>query len=197
MRLWTIQETSVYDRLKKDKVLHVDIDLSNLYHMEDIGVEDNPFQRAYQWMSMKMEEKIGKPADVQFPWWAWYKRNMRNSKPDLREGGYGTPGTTMVCMELNIDESRVVLSDFDLWHFCISDMWISDATSNEEWDKRDSWYESLGKDEQEALKLQSWETIFDTHLDVRSWHERGQWVQATFWELRVEDVVKVQYFRVR
>lgn len=197
MRLWTIQEPYVYDRLKEEQVLHVDITLSNLYNMEDIGVVDNPFQKAYKWLSERMEKKIGKPAGTEFPWWAWYKRNMRNSKPDLREGGYGTPGQQMVCMELEIDKSRVVLSDFDLWHFCISDFWISDATSSEEWDKKDAWFDSLSKEEQEDLKLKSWEQIFDTHLDVRSWHERGQWVQATFWELRLEDVVKVQYFKAR
>lgn len=197
MVVWTIQTIDVYERLQKEKILYTDIALSNLYNMEDLGIEVNPFQKGYKWLAKRMEDKIGKPVKATFPWWAWYIRNMRHSKPDLREGGYATRGEKMVCIELEIPDKEVVLTDFDLWWFCISDVWVSDATNDKEWEERDTWYESLSKDEQERLKIESWETVFDTHLDIRPWHERGKWVQATFWELRLDCVKNIQYFTAR
>lgn len=197
MIVWTIQTVDVYEKLLKEKVLYTNINLSSLYHMEDIGVADNPFQKGYDWLAKRMEEKIGRPEKATYPWWAWYKREMKHQRPDLREAGYGNRGEQLVCIELDIPDDEVVLSDFDLWWFCISDCWVSDATSDKEWDERDAWFDSLSKEEQERLKLQSWETIFDTNLDIRPWHERGKWVQATFWELRLSDVRDVKYFKAR
>lgn len=61
MRIWTIQPEAVYEALREQKVLYTDISKSPLYHMEDVGVMDNPFQKGYDWFARRMEEKTGKP----------------------------------------------------------------------------------------------------------------------------------------
>lgn len=199
MRVWTIQPVEVYEKLLKEKELYVDISLSELYNMEEYGVlkEKNGFYKAYNWLSKRMEEKIGKPSNASFPWWAWYKRNMVHSKPDLREAGYAKKGEKLVCLELELPDSEVLLSDFDAWWFCISDLWKSGATSDKEFDELEEWYSKLSKEEKERLKIESWEDIFDIHFDRRPWYERGKWVQANFWVLRLDDVKKVQYFTAK
>lgn len=194
MRIWTIQPEAVYEALKEQKVLYTDISKSSLYHMEDIGVTDNPLQKGYGWLAKRMEEKIGKPEGASYPWWAWYKRHGKCKKPDLREAGYAEKGERCVCLELEVPDSEVVLSDFDLWWFCISDCWFSGAADDDGLDRLDSWFRSLDKGTQERLKLESWETVFDIEPDQ---YGRGSWVQATFWELRLADVKKAVYFTAR
>lgn len=194
MTIWTIQPAAVYEELKKRRIMYTDISLSPLYHMEDIGVTDNPLQKGYDWLAKRMEEKIGKPGKASYPWWAWYKRHGKHKKPDLREAGYAEKGERCVCMELEIPDGEVVLSDFDLWWFCISDCWFSGAADDDGLDRLDSWFKSLDKGAQERLKLESWETVFDIEPDQ---YGRGSWVQATFWELRLADVKNVVYFTAR
>lgn len=194
MTIWTIQPAAVYEELKERKVLYTDISKSALYHMEDVGVTDNPMQKGYDWLAKRMEEKIGKPDGASYPWWAWYKRKGKHRKPDLRETGYAEKGERCVCMELEVPDDGVILSDFDLWWFCISDRWFSGAADDDELDRLDGWFKSLDADEQERLKLESWEAVFDTEPDQ---YGRGSWVQATFWELRLADVRKAVYFTAR
>lgn len=210
MRVWTIQPVSVYEKLKEEKILYTDIRLSSCYNFankfceeikkDGVDVDELDFEVfnvAYDWLKQRMEDKIGKPENATYPWWAWYKRDLRHSKPDLRQSAYGTKGEKLVCIELELNDKDVILSDFDLWHFCISNSWIPNAENEEDFDEKYDWYDSLSKEEQKRLKFESWETIFDIHIDFRPWHERGQWVQATFWELRLEDVRNVQYFTAR
>lgn len=210
MKIWTIQPVYVYDKLREEKVLYTDITKSSCYNFSDflcnelkkdnIEVDESDFtvfNVAYDWLKDRMSEVIERPSNATYPWWGWYKRNMRNSKPDLRESGYANKGEQLVCMELELEESNVLLSDFDLWHFCISNSFIPDVDNEAEFDAQYDWFESLSKEEQEKEKFKSWETIFDTHLDFRPWHKRGKWVQATFWELRLEDVKKVEYFKAK
>lgn len=191
MKIWSIQPESVYKKLLDEKILYTDISLSNFFN------DSVKFQKGYNWLSKRMEDKIGKPEKTQYPWWAWYKKNMKHSKPDLRESGYGNKGENLVCLELELPEEKVVLTDFDLWWFCISDYWISNATSDKEFNEKEEWFNKLKPDEQEKLKIQSWETIFEVELDTKPWHEKGQWVQATFWELNLKDVREVRYFKAR
>lgn len=194
MTIWTIQPAAVYEELKERRILHTDISRSSLYHMEDVGVMDNPFQKGYGWLAKRMEEKIGKPEKASYPWWAWYKRHGKHKKPDLREAGYAEKGERCVCLELEIPDNEVVLSDFDLWWFCIFDRWFPGNVDDKELNEREERFKCLDKDEQERLKLESWETVFDTEPDQ---YGRGSWVQATFWELRFSDVKKVVFFTAR
>jgi hypothetical protein len=207
MLVWTIQPVEVYEKLKQEQVLYTDISLSSCYNLDDEVAEEarqdgielpldrkSTFKKGYDWLVKRMEEKIGRPEQAKFPWWAWYKRNLSHMKPDLRESGYGERGRKCVCLELEIPDDSVVLSDFDLWWYCISDIWYNNAHNEKESDELDDWYDSLSREEQEKLKLESWDTVFDTHFDPRPWYERGKWVQATFWELRLEQVRKLWYF---
>jgi hypothetical protein len=110
------------------------------------------------------------------PIWGWYKRAWRTA-PDLRENGLLEPGTPGVMMHLRIDESRLLLSDFDLWHAVLNDT------------------PTVLGEEKEA----SWEHIFDLQKsrDILQTPTDDQFVQATFWEIRPEDFVSAKLFKAR
>ena len=86
-----------------------------------------------------------------------------------------------------------MLSDFDEWHIVLCNGLISDT--EEEDVAQEAFYESLSDEEKIAYKEKNWERVFDISSLNNNWTTRGEWVQATFWELRREDVRAVRFFR--
>ena len=91
-----------------------------------------------------MIKRIGPPPEgVVYPVWAWYKQNGKRKKPDLRSErwGYGPGDEDYTCIEFEIPEDHVLLSDFDSWHTILNNGLFSD--SEEEADQKDAYFESL------------------------------------------------------
>ena len=99
---------------------------------------------------------------------------------------------TTAVSKLEIAPERVLLSDFDVWHGVLCNGLVSDT--EEEDIAQEALYESLSDEEKNAYKEKNWERIFDTSPLNNGWTTRGEWVQATFWELRREDVRAVRFF---
>lgn len=191
MRLWTIQPLEVYNLIQEQDYYTCDINKSDLAQFESFII-------AYNWLNERMKDKIGNPPDnIQYPVWAWHTRNWKQKKPDLREAGHGTRGTKMVCLEIEIPDDEVVLSDFDAWHFVLNNWYIGDALTSEESDEEDIWLENHSEEEQKRIIRESWEKIFDITPIQSDWLSRGQYVQATFWKLSKENIKKVQFFKAR
>lgn len=189
MRLWSIQPLELYERLKIEKVLHCDIALS-------AWKDDEQFMAAYDWLAEQMRARVGEPPEgVRYPFWAWHTLDWQHKKPDLRKAEFRSESEPSVCIELEIPDSEVLLSDEDGWHFAITDWYLGDAVNEVDSDKEDDWFNSLPKDEQVRVKRKSREKILDvTPLDS-DWHRRGCYIQATFWEMRLSDVIEVRHFR--
>jgi hypothetical protein len=108
----------------------------------------------------------------------------------------------MVCLELEIPDEKVLLTDFDLWHFVLNDWWLDTSMfkygfTEEEYDLNHKWFKGLSKEEQKKEKEESWEMVLNIEPFDSEWIARGQYVQAVFWELKMEDVKKVRYFTAR
>lgn len=192
MRLWTMQPVEVYDILMKDGVFRCD--------PEKVG--EPSFIDRYGWMNEKLNEKDTKPDDVEYPIWAWFRFNSKEKKPDLRHSCYGPRGEKMVCLELEVPDEKVLLTDFDLWHFVLNDWWLDTSMfkygfTEEEYDLNQKWFKWLSEDEQRREKEKSWEMVLNIEPFESDWIARGQYVQAVFWELKKEYVRKVQYFTAR
>lgn len=192
MKLWTIQPVEVYEKLVKEKILYVDKSLSEFISSPEISLKDS-----YDWLVIQMKEKIGINDKAEYPWWAWYKRDYKHQKPDLRESAYEERGKKCVCIELDIDPSKVLLSDFDTWHMVLNDCWFNPALTESEYDRLEDWYDSLELLEQQRVKLESWKQIFDIKPYSNNFVRVGSYVQATFWELNITDVKKVVYFTAK
>jgi len=189
MKLWTIQPQEVLDELEQKGVYRCDYAKSEN--------QEECFRVAYEWLAAKMREKVVPPEGVSFPVWAWYKRYGKHKKPDLRTSGLAERGRKMLCLEIEIPDTEVVLSDFDAWHFVLNRMYLDDSTCEAEWDANHAAYDALSPIEQKKVLRESWERIFDVSPFKSDWKTRGDFVQATFWELRKDQIRKIQPFTCR
>lgn len=188
MRLWTIQPKEVYDILKNNGEFICDITKSSLF--------DEYFKRSYDWLITKMDEKnINHPIGVDYPIWAWHTMDWKHEKPNLLEDYYGEKGEELICLELEVPDEDVLLSDFNLWHFVLNDSWIDDSKNEMEYDLMHEQYDKLSPLEREQLKKDSWNKIFDiTPITYGDWVSIGRYVQACFWKLKLEYVINMETF---
>ena len=188
MRLWTIQPPEVFEKLQKDGRFVCD------HRYEDVALwHYNDY--AYDWLAEQLRQRIGEPPEgVKYPIWAWHTMDWKHKKPDLRYGGYAKRGEKRILIEIEIPDDKVVLTDFDAWHYVLSDWYFDDAGSKEEWDSIHQWYDALPSDKQKEVKERSWLKIFDISKYESDWMVRGREIQATFWELRAEQVISHRSF---
>lgn len=145
-----------------------------------------------------MIKRIGEPPEgVRYPVWAWYIHDSKRKKPDLRKSEYGRKGEAMVCMEIDISDDEVVLSDEEIWLHVLNNWYLSDASCEEEYDKEEVWLDGLNEDEKRKAIVDSWQLIFDITPFNNDFKIKGHYVQATFWELRADQIRKVVFFNWR
>ena len=189
MLLWTIQPERVWRLLKQEKVFRCNPEESVYLN------GDGDFSAAYSWLVAQMEERIGKrPEGVTYPVWAWHTFNWKHRKPDLRDYYFSACYGVHTCIEVDIPEENVLLSDEEDWHFVLNDWFYSVAKSEEEYDRLQSKYESLPEEEKGKVREKSWERIFEVEPIDTDWHRQGCYVQAVFWELRLSQVRRVTWF---
>ena len=190
MRLWTVQPSEVYDLILADGVYRCDSTKSILMH--DFG-----FTAPYRWMSDQMTKRISPPPDgVAFPVWAWHTMSWKHKRPDMRRTEFRSHQRPFVLMEIEIPDKDVLLSDEELWHYVLSDWYLSDADNEAEFDEDFKRLELLSEEEKRQEKEESWKKIFAVSPPINNgWKRIGCYIQATFWELRKEQIIKVWRYK--
>lgn len=197
MRLWTIQTIEFYDTLKKNGIIHCD--------RESWLCQE--YREMYDWMVSEMRNRIGNPPNpgIRYPLWAWYQYHSRKKpKPPISPNVLDSDQEIGVILEIEIPDNEVLLSDFDLWHVPLNGHPISD-------DKKlmhrfKAFRATLGcscnfEDYPEDLKhdiMKTWSYVFDLRTKLRKWMAKAMWnrcIQACFWELKLEQVVKVYHLK--
>ena len=184
MIVWTIQPYKVYQKIMDEGIFFCNPELS--INLKD----DHDFSRAYHWMIQQMIKQIG-PSNKKdtYPIWAWYRsRDYQHRRPDFR---WVKDYPDEVCIELEIPEKKVLLSDFQGWHFVLNDWYYSDAKSDEEWDCKEKWFDNLTVNQQQRVKEESWQRIFDITPRHGEWEVNGDVVQACFWAIKKDQISKV------
>lgn len=175
MRLWSIQPESLYEKLKIEKILHCDPSQSVL-------ITECGFGPAYDWLAEQMTLRVGPPpSGVKYPLWAWHTLNWKHRKPDLRRKEFHGYRGNQVCLEMEMPDKDVVLSNEDMWHIVLNDGFYGDCSSEQEYKIEDKWFDSLPPQEQLRVKRKSWEKIFDVSPTWENgWKTHGKYIQATF-----------------
>ena len=171
MRLTTVQPYEVLESLRSSGRFVCDITKSSL-----ASGKDCVFRAAYNWLVQKMEERIGPaPIGVKYPIWAWYRN-------DDNYVNWYSDGRKYAKITIDIDSSRVVLSDYDDWHRVLNNSpLLNSAIPEEDYDAEWDRCVAAGS---EAVRA-TWEQVFRSDC---------KYVQATFWELYLSDVVGVEVF---
>jgi hypothetical protein len=92
----------------------------------------------------------------------------------------------------------VLLSDEEAWHAVLNDSYHGNSTNEQEFDAEWEWFESLPPDEQDRIKRKSWGKIFIVSPPFENdWERRGKYIQATFWELRLDQIIAIRNFKGR
>jgi len=192
MKIWTLQPEQVYESLLLHNVIHCDPAKSEF-------LEEKNFELSYKWMAEQMKKRIGNPPKgVEYPIWAWHTWNSKHQKPDLRRMEFRGFNENMVCLELEIPDHKVLLSDEVMWHLIIYDSYIENH-KEKDMDFENLWFDRLPKEQQKVVKEQSWVSIFDMSLlqDKINNDLENIYIQATFWELQLENVVNIRRFKGR
>lgn len=196
MTLWTIQNIGQYNNLLQEG--YISGNSEYIYPL---------FSEGYKWMIDQMHKRLSnKPNSSSHPIWAWYQfENSKKKKPDLRYKGIaGEKGEEFVLLDINKDETEVLLSDFDLWHFPLSyQSYIGD--SEEDTLLFEQELTNLGFDSKLNNELppfyankiiDSWNKIFDLNYEEPyfTYPKDQKSIQATFWKLSLSEVASVRYF---
>lgn len=189
MILWTIQPQEVIDIIERDGVFRCDVDKSENY---------NYYHNQYDWMVNEMDKRhIFHPDGLILPLWAWHTRYGVYKKPDLRNSGLGIKGQKCVCIEFEIPENELLLSDYDNWHYVLNNMWLDDSKNEEEWKEMRKYFDSLDNESRQELTVLSHQKIFNIERFETDWESNGFFIQATFWELRKDMIKEVRYFTAK
>ena len=196
IKLWSIQDEQGWRELNKHGVFKA-----------DKALVDQDFLKAYDWMKVQMNQRIGPSIhENQYPVWAWYQAtNEKKMRPDLREAGHLASGEVGYRIEFEKEANEVLLSDFELWHYVINQLFLADTEGQaNEFEKEiikgfgTRQFEELPRQVQENFS-KSWEKIFDLDFEAKNIASplSEKQIQATFWDLRLDEVVRIDRFIAR
>lgn len=198
MRLWTIQGIEIYEQMQREGIA---------YCTKPIMGDEPVFVHAYHWMTNQMRKRIGEPPiqNIGYPLWAWYQYNSaKSNKPPKSVND--VPEGVSAYMEIEIPDKDVLLSEFSNWHAVLNECPLSN------WKKIDKKTDKLDKEAGRRLTFHeypiaiqkeiedSWEAIFDLERrdkDVGRKHKSNRSIQATFWVLKPENIVSVEFLEKR
>ena len=198
MILWTIQTEEAWNELNEKG--HIS------------GVIDNIEQSwisSYRWMAEQMKGRLrNPPCDNYFPIWAWYQwEDSKRNRPDLRASGHLPKKEKGVRIEFNCHENMVLLSDFDLWHYVLNYWYLPESVTDGDNFEAELEMKGLSFFKTKPIPhpkyhekiVRSWNKIFD--LD---WYEpdlsspkHDKSIQATVWQLKIDQVRDYKRFKAR
>lgn len=188
MRVFTVQPLEVLNIIEHKGYFICTKDRSENY---------KDFYDAYNWLVQEMIKRKIYPVEKNtLPCWCWYLYDGKN-KLDLRHSGLGIPKEKLICLELEIPENKILLSDYGAWHYVLNNTWYDDSTNEKEFDKLHDWYDKLPYSKQNELRVKSWQKIFDIQKVRTEWSDNGYYVQGTFWVITKDMIVNKRIFRAR
>ena len=151
--------------------MHQLINMRTYHNFDNFGVSS--FKEVYDYMNNRMHKLINNSDfanDIISPIWGWYKY------PDINELNNDNPD--MYRIELEIDDDKVLLSDFDYYeNIAIAGLRFLNISN-----KR---IEEIYASGTEAVY-----TYYDKMISKYRL-SRARYIQATFWKLKLEYVISI------
>lgn len=185
MRLWTIQSLNKFKQFQETGILSS----TNKKHIW------KSFLKPYGWLISKMNEKIGyPPKGIKYPIWAWYHFNDIHKKPDLRSGGFSKRGDSLVLIEFEIDPAEVMLTCYMDWHMVLTGMPDDYEVEGNIFDLSDKEiFDGTGH----QIIIGDNRIIFPWSQIILDANTNKKRVQATVWQVKIEQVKKITHFKAK
>lgn len=197
MKIWTLQDCAILDDLAEYGVAYCNRQ----------SWLCNDYRFMYDWMARQMKVRIGEPplAAIRYPLWGWAQYASRKSpKPPCGPSMLDSDKNKGVFIEAEIPDEEVLLSDFMLWCSVLNGWNIKE---NKELEKRiDRFVKEHGcgydfnayPDDIRAQIVGTWDRVFDFTIRDKYYggqHKRNRAIQATFWQLKRDYVLKSQIIK--
>lgn len=122
MIVQSIQPKVVCDKILKDDIVFSSPDFS-IWDDKSLMTPQLQwgFADAYEWMAQELRKKCPNKNDEKYPFWAWawsgdnggkyIDKNLHDTSEEKEE---------RYLLTLDIEEERLLLSDFELWHYVLN-----------------------------------------------------------------------------
>ena len=179
MKLITYQSKEAVDILNMTGELKItDSNQMKTYHFFDDLFGGNRFKEGYDYIKDRMFKRLKDQSDydpsVISPIWGWYKY------PDIDE--LNEDNKALYRLEIEIDDDKVLLSDFDYYENVVIAGVDFIYASNK---KRQEIYDLEKKEGIEVVYKLYDKMINKNHL------RHADYIQATFWKLKKEYVISI------
>ena len=160
-------------------------------------IMDDYFLNSYAWLEDKMRELLPAPTiECKHPIWAWYKRHNKR-KPDLRNSGYGNKGEELYLIKFEIEDDKVLLTDFDDWHIVLNsneqDTLLKYYSLPLDWFSEEETKDSIEK----GWQIQNDKLIYHFDNIIIDTNSKKEFIQATMWYVKIEQVKEIIKFKCR
>lgn len=213
MLLKTVQPQYVIEQLKNDNNI--------IYSCAKNEMDDKGwfFYEAYEWIKNNKMTKVGTPSPTNQLFWAWEyntKRNIREANKLLKfqKKNYRED---YVIITIEKPDNEVLLSDHLFWEYVLN-YWLIPTNEEEKkyWEELESKGLNFYKDKPlkdknyHLLLSKSWDKAFQLKLnsktgnynfnlpqetlDVIGIKKEDCLVQATFWDIKKEEIKDIQFF---
>ena len=193
MKIITVQPKQVGKKLMKGETVYPNDREIVKFHTNGF---DDGFLTAYHFMIQNMYKKnIKGKGHSLFPFWGWSKFAGKNipelTKKDKKKLDFKKRKDCLITF--SIDPRDILLSEFDSWNVVINNKFLNTATNDADYDKIEAIFNSLNPEVQYIEKINSWNKIFDLSLFNNDYIGHAEYVQGTFWEIRPENVISVEF----
>ncbi|GAA4012907.1 hypothetical protein GCM10022631_25750 [Deinococcus rubellus] len=200
MRLYTMQPSTVLANLDAGLTHRPRLDLCERDGFLGMARGEAETRRAYHWMIARLTQQETPPQLDSLPVWAWHTYDPKRPGFDLRVYRPKRPG---VLLELEVDPARVLLSDYELWHWALNG-WFLGSRANVraiaalckklgvEWGE---WWTHPDIAEQVCA---SWARCLDLKWYAPRWEGKPaaeKSLQGVLWEIRPQDVRRSKVFK--
>lgn len=189
MEILTIQNKSILKDIDKGKVAYpCDVQIIK-DHLTD------KFLHSYDWMVKKMYQNGVNNSKTLYPFWGWaifdYSKNLDDVAIDSWKA-YSGYSTNKVIIKMDIPDNEVLLSDYNMWHCVLNNIYCNNMTTEQTYDDLNDAYDKLPPNYKYFEMVTSWDNIFNITEFTNEFCNVGRYVQATFWEINPKNIIYIK-----
>ena len=195
MKLVTIQTLSAYKSLQKNGYLIVDSKFVN----------DKKYGVPYRYIMERMDKKSN-IYNAEYPLWAWVKYGSFVSPPKNKLlGFFPKEDSQVVRITFEKSDNEVLVTDYIKYHFLLTNEYLPKDILDKQ--KFDIYLEKRGITKEDLLAYVRRDKFDNFRIDevfnsankkIQKSYDRifqtdGKFLQATVWDIKLSDIIKVEF----